>query len=238
MKKLSYILAVLLFLAACGSGYGIYHRVGPGETFDSISSAYGVSPETLVRYNNVTDRSAVKMGDALYIPGADRQISAKAERYSTSVEPETSVATPSPGRIEPEKRSRVKTTSLPPKKGGFIWPLKGKVLSKFGSINGELHDGIDVAAKVGTPVAAAAAGRVIYSGSEIKGYGNLVIIKHAGSYSTVYAHNSKNMVDKGTFVKAGDLIALAGNSGRSSMPALHFEIREGKKARDPLLFLK
>ncbi len=239
MKKLFFIFAVLLFFAACGSGYGIYHRVGPGETFESICSAYGVRPETVARLNNVKDRSAVEMGDALYIPGAERQVSAKAGRYSAPSETSSpSSLKPTTKKSRPSKRVKRKKPMLPPKKGVFIWPLKGGVVSKFGSRNGELHDGIDLGADIGAPVAAAAAGRVIYSGSEIKGYGNLVIIKHEGTYSTVYAHNSKNTVKKGEFVKAGDVIALVGNSGRSSTPALHFEIRDGKKARDPLLFLK
>ncbi|MFC2074778.1 M23 family metallopeptidase [Bdellovibrionota bacterium] len=119
----------------------------------------------------------------------------------------------------------------------YIWPVKGgRVSSKFGRRWGRSHDGLDIAAKIGTPISAARAGRVIYTG-KIKGYGNILVLNHGGGFRTVYAHNDKNLVRRGKYVRQGDVIALLGNSGRSSGPHLHFEIRQGSKPYNPLHFI-
>ena len=236
------ILALLLsFIWACGSGYGIYHRVADGETLDSISSAYGVSKAKLARLNNMDISAELKEGDAVYVPGASRRADT-----GTSAQPLTKSAEKkeSASKAAEKKETPVITKKVSPpaakkyesgsKKLVFVWPLKGRIIAGYGSGNGEVHDGIDIEAAEGTPISASSSGRVIYSGNEIKGYGNMVIVKHSGTYSTVYAHNSENTVRKGVFVKAGDVIALAGRSGRLDVPALHFEIRSGKKAVDPV----
>ena len=242
------IIILLLILSGCGTGYGIYHNVAPGETFDGICEAYGINKDSVARINNIIDRSAVKEGDAIYIPGADSRRSAiSASRYDVVKErPEKREAPPVRKEVPaPVPAPPVKTESprqdpvAEPSSGneGFIWPLKGDVLLKFVDRGDQLHDGIDIASDPGSPVRASAAGRVIYSGSDIKGYGNMVILKHKGSYSSVYAHNSENRVKKGAFVKAGDIIALVGKSGRINTPALHFEIRSGKNAVNPITLL-
>ena len=102
---------------------------------------------------------------------------------------------------------------------------------------GRPHDGIDITAPEGAPVRAAASGRVIFSSDEIKSYGNLIIIKHEGRFSTVYAHNQKNLVKEGDFVEKGQTIAKVGRTGRATAPHLHFEVRHGKKPRNPVFFL-
>ena len=122
-------------------------------------------------------------------------------------------------------------------KVAFAWPLSGTVVTSFGTVDGEIHDGIDIAAKLGSAVKAAADGKVIYSGGEIKSYGNMVIVKHAGAYSTIYAQNKSNTVKKGQTIKAGELIAYVGNSARNNRSLLHFEIRRGKDAVNPLQYL-
>jgi murein DD-endopeptidase MepM/ murein hydrolase activator NlpD len=118
---------------------------------------------------------------------------------------------------------------------GLIWPLRNvTVTSRFGKRQGEVHEGIDLKAAPGTPVYAAQSGWVVYAGSQIRGYGGLVVLRHGKRISTVYAHNSKLLVKEGQSVKQGQLIAYSGNTGRSTGPHLHFEVRVGLDAIDPL----
>jgi murein DD-endopeptidase MepM/ murein hydrolase activator NlpD len=120
------------------------------------------------------------------------------------------------------------------------WPLaSGRIVvgSPFGTREGRPHEGIDLPAPVGTPVFAAADGRVVYAGNGIRGYGNMIVVRHAGDLLTVYAHNSVLMVSQGQPVRAGDRIALVGQSGRASGPHLHFEVRSGQIPRNPMGFL-
>ena len=119
----------------------------------------------------------------------------------------------------------------------LIWPVSGKLSSRFGWRNGRGHDGIDIPAKSGTPIVAAAAGRVIHSGRGLGDYGRVVILKHEGYYSTVYAHNRRNRVGKGDFVEKGEVIGEVGSSGNASGSHVHFEVRLNRKPLDPLLFL-
>jgi murein DD-endopeptidase MepM/ murein hydrolase activator NlpD len=123
--------------------------------------------------------------------------------------------------------------------GRFLWPVPQfyKVSSNFGPRGRKHHDGIDIPAPRGTPVAAVDTGVVIYSDNGIRGYGNMIVIAHGDDIFTVYAHNSKNKVDKGDRVDKGQIIALIGNTGRSTGPHLHFEIRVKNKVRNPAQFL-
>ena len=116
------------------------------------------------------------------------------------------------------------------------WPVSGPVTSGFGPRFGRMHEGIDIAVGTGTPVRAAAAGTVIYAGL-LGGYGNLVVVDHGGGLSTAYAHNSSLSVRQGSAVDAGTVIALSGNTGNSSGPHVHFEVRVNGSAVDPLRYL-
>jgi murein DD-endopeptidase MepM/ murein hydrolase activator NlpD len=122
--------------------------------------------------------------------------------------------------------------------GTFIWPVprSKKVSSYFGNRRGRHHDGVDIPAITGTHIVASAEGVVTVAG-KMRGYGNIVIIKHSNGYHTVYAHNSKHFVKKGQKVSQGEVIANVGSSGRSSGPHLHFEIRRKNKVRDPAMYL-
>jgi lipoprotein NlpD len=114
------------------------------------------------------------------------------------------------------------------------WPLRHVlVTSRFGKRPRDFHEGIDLQAKSGTPVYAAQEGKVIYAGSQIRGYGKMIVIKHAYGISTVYAHNSRLFVKKGQHVRLGQKIAASGNTGRSTGPHVHFEVRHGVGAVDP-----
>jgi len=118
--------------------------------------------------------------------------------------------------------------------GHFIWPISGKVISTFGSVgNGERNDGINIAAKMGEPIHAAAGGTVTYAGNELKGYGNLILIRHDDGYVTAYAHAQSISVNRGDHVEKGQVIGLAGATGDVDSPQLHFEIRRGVEPVDP-----
>jgi murein DD-endopeptidase MepM/ murein hydrolase activator NlpD len=116
----------------------------------------------------------------------------------------------------------------------LIWPVPGgKLTSGFGVRGARKHEGIDIAAAEGTAVLAAAGGRVIYSGAGVKGYGNLILVRHTGGIVTVYAHNRRNMVKEGDRVQQGQVIAEVGHTGRASGDHLHFEVRRGDTPVDP-----
>jgi murein DD-endopeptidase MepM/ murein hydrolase activator NlpD len=118
------------------------------------------------------------------------------------------------------------------------WPLRGKVISEFGpKANGLKNEGINIAVPEGTSVRAAEGGVVAYAGNELKGYGNLVLIRHTGGYVTAYAHAKELLVKRGDTVNKGDVIAKAGQTGAVSSPQLHFEVRKGATALDPLKFM-
>lgn len=132
------------------------------------------------------------------------------------------------------KASSLSSQPMSAPKTSFIWPANGQVISRFGpKANGLVNDGINIAAREGDPIWAAASGDVAYAGNELKGYGNMMIVKHAGGWMTAYAHASDMLVAKGDKVKQGDLIGYVGKTGEVTSAQLHFGIREGKTAIDP-----
>lgn len=132
-----------------------------------------------------------------------------------------------------------RVSAPPPKSGkGFVWPLKGRVVSNFGAKDGGLrNDGINIRAPRGTPVRAAENGVVAYAGNEIRGFGNLLLIKHSGGYVTAYAHNDALLVRRGQRVQRGQKISTVGATGTVANPQLHFEIRKGRRPQDPRTYL-
>lgn len=142
---------------------------------------------------------------------------------------------PQTASIEPPPTP--KGDPLPEVKPGsaFIWPVDGKVIGKFGPTkDNQRNDGINIAAPAGAPVLASAAGTVAYAGNELRGFGNMVLLRHADGWVTAYAHNSALLVKKGDKVKQGQIIARVGSTGSVDTPQLHFELRQGTKAVDPL----
>jgi murein DD-endopeptidase MepM/ murein hydrolase activator NlpD len=125
-----------------------------------------------------------------------------------------------------------------PSSAGFVWPAQGKVISKFGTTSDGLrNDGINISAPAGAPVMAAADGTVAYAGNQLRGFGNLVLIRHANGLITAYAHNQSLLVQKGDKVKRGAVIARVGQTGNVAKPQLHFEIRKGEEPVDPMKYL-
>ena len=135
--------------------------------------------------------------------------------------------------FEPRKRKL-----LAKRLSKWHWPLESLVMtSEFGKRKGKAHEGIDFRAKVGTAVYAVESGRVVYSSQRISGYGKMVVVRHQDGLVSVYAHLSERLIEKGVKVRKGQKIALTGNSGRSSGPHLHFELRNGSQPFDPVGFL-
>ncbi|MBV8799415.1 MAG: M23 family metallopeptidase [Alphaproteobacteria bacterium] len=129
---------------------------------------------------------------------------------------------------------RISSDSPPVENAEFEWPVEGKVIIPFGKdATGARNDGINIAAESGTPIHAAAAGTVIYAGDALKGYGNLVLIRHGNGFVTAYAHAQNTMVSRGDRVARGDVIGYAGKTGGVAVPQVHFEIRHGVKPIDP-----
>lgn len=225
----------MLAVTSCASsGRGVYHEVRKGETLGSIAKAYDLDPDTLATWNDLRRSSKLNAGDRLFVPGAEKSLS------TDKSEPSKKAADTTP----PKKKNgeRVASVEPPPKASKkavkLKWPLENpKMLSGFGERSGRNHDGLDLGAPRGTKIRAAADGRVIYSDNGLRGYGNLVIIRHEGNWATVYAHNEKNLVEKDDFVRAGEVIGLVGDTGVATTTHLHFELRDGKSPIDPSPYL-
>jgi murein DD-endopeptidase MepM/ murein hydrolase activator NlpD len=120
----------------------------------------------------------------------------------------------------------------------FRWPVKGRIISTFGEKpTGMRNEGINIAVPEGTSVRAAGSGIVAYAGNELKGYGNLILVRHDGGWVTAYAHNKELLVNRGDSVERGDVIATAGQTGSVTSPQVHFEVRKGATAVDPMKHL-
>jgi murein DD-endopeptidase MepM/ murein hydrolase activator NlpD len=191
--------------------------------------------------NGLSDPRAVEVGAELFVPGATRAVEVPpapgAEAVSAAT-PGPAAAAPAPGPSpspSPSPAERATPAARHPD-APLAWPLQGVLYGRYGVRAGRRHDGIDIAAPEGTPVLAAAAGSVLYAGEQA-GYGGLVILRHDGGLVTLYAHNSRLLVSEGDRVRRGQPIARVGETGRTSGPHLHFEVREGTRPRNPLLYL-
>lgn len=221
------------------------HVIAPGETLIGIAKRYGVTQVALAQANNIQPYAKINIGDRLVIPGARvaaRQAPAPqitqpntvpSQRIATgpsqNVRMATQVPTPDPVTKTAEPAGGVPS---------FRWPVHGRVIAGFGSkTNGTPNDGINVAVPEGTPIKAADDGVVAYAGSELKGYGNLVLIHHANGFVSAYAHASELTVKRGDTIKRGQVIGRAGQTGNVTSPQLHFEIRKGSTPVDPTQYL-
>jgi lipoprotein NlpD len=193
----------------------VEHVVKRGETVYHIARTYGVSVRTLMDANHLSDSRDLRVGQNLLIPGTYSYAS-----LGGSAEGGTDTL-----------------WDVPRAPRQFGWPLwSGALSSGFGMRHGTMHDGVDISAPVGTPVHAADAGVVVFTG-RLNGYGNTVIIRHPDRYVTVYGHNSRILLREGSAVGRGQTIAEVGTSGRTSGPNLHFEVRYDNRAYNPLSYL-
>lgn len=198
------------------------HVVRAGETLYSISRATGASVEVIAEANSIGAPYALRVGQSLRIPGQGAVASASA--------PEADVG---------DLARQVSYGAPPVRQGSFFdWPVQGRMIGSYGlSEAGKQNDGVNIAAPIGTPVRAAADGEVVYRGSELNGYGNLLLIRHEDGFVTAYAHNDAMLVKKGDRVRKGQVIAKVGQTGSASEPQLHFEIRQNLKAVDPVALI-
>ena len=221
----------VILLAGCGAksvslpqgaargAAGVYHAVRAGENLYRIGKAYDVPYEELARLNGIRDASQISVGQKIFIPGATRRLPVETITPSDAAMP-----------------SRAAPPSEDPNAELLLWPVTGVINSGYGPRGASFHDGVDIAASEGTPIYAVERGEVVYS-DQLRGYGNMVIIRHGGGIASVYAHNQVNLVREGQQVVKGEVIAKVGSTGRVTGPHLHFEIRKNNLAQDPLRYL-
>jgi len=239
--RLLFLFLLLLIFSGCqvlrnleilpSDQQGVYHTIQEGQTLYSVAQAYDINVDQLKRINGIYVPFKLQVGTRLWIPGARRVLEGNSKKNKQAA-----------GKKKGQVKKGSKTKSARGKtvkavKGFFIWPVKGQLTSKFGNRKGRHHDGIDVGARKGTPIVAAAAGKVMFSGWGPTGYGLMVIIKHKNNLTTIYAHSSHIHVQKNQTVKQGQRIASVGNTGRSTGPHLHFEVRNDTHPQNPLNYL-
>ena len=217
------------------------YRVRSGDTLYSVATRHGMTVSSLAKINNIKAPYTIHRGQVLKISS---WVEEEQKVASTTIKAKTattgSVAIDKQAEINQRKNVKNPTAfngkaNVPKAQMGkkFAWPVSGKVVSPFGNGN----DGINIAGKAGTPIKTADGGTVAYAGNELKGYGNLILVKHKDNWITAYAHNRKLVVKKGDTVKKGQKIAEMGDTGGVKTPQLHFEIRYKAKVVNPTQYL-
>lgn len=202
---------------------GVDHVVKPGQTLWRIANVYRVELDELAEVNGIDDPSRLETGQVLFIPGA--VVSLDVPAYPAPVDPGGTVA------VAPAE---------PKADADWLWPVRdGEILSGYGAPRRtHRHQGIDIRGRTGQPVLASRAGRVTYSGSNMRGYGRTIILDHGNGLTTLYAHNSSLLVREGQRVDQGQAIARVGSSGNATANHCHFEIRRADRPVDPMTRLR
>jgi murein DD-endopeptidase MepM/ murein hydrolase activator NlpD len=226
------------------------HVVAAGETLNSIARLYRKPVMVIAKANKLPLDARVKVGDRIVIPemkeaSRTAPVPPRAEQSPTPptgslamAEPSHSVRIAEPVPETPSQQDSTKTAEPAGNLPSFRWPVRGRVIAAFGpKPNGLQNDGINLAVPEGTPIKAAEDGVVAYAGNELKGYGNLVLVRHANGFVTAYANASDILVKRGETVKRGQVIAHSGQTGNVTSPQLHFEIRKGATPVDPAQYL-
>lgn len=214
------------------------YTVQRGDTLYSISWRYGLDYREVARWNNVNERFQIYPGQVLNLSSGGAVATTAATTTTAQSAPAASTQqTPSSQPAAQPRQTSTPSTSPAPVAGqpAWRWPAEGQIIRRFSAIEGG-SKGIDIAGKAGDPVFAAADGRVVYAGSGLLGYGNLVIINHNRQFLSAYAHNSRILVSENDMVKSGMKIAEMGQTGTDRVQ-LHFEIRRDGKPVDPLTYL-
>src|SRR5215813_5760909 len=234
--------------AASPAGSGNVHVVAAGDTLSKIAHRYHKPVNEIAKANNIQPTATLNLGDRLTIPGAQAPaVKASAPAVAVQAKP---VASAAPKEAEPVQNANAVAPTDPLDKEAvklaegsgavpkFRWPANGRGIASYGpTTNGQQNDGINIALPENTPVKAAEDGVVAYAGNELKGYGNLVLVRHPNGYVTAYAHAKELLVKRGDQVKRGQVIARSGQTGNVNAPQLHFEIRKGASPLDPTRFL-
>jgi len=219
------------------SSHASTYKVRPKDTLYRIGRRFGVSYKTLARNNHIRYPYTIYTGQRIYLKGVAPRVRtfpvAKRQYKPSRVKHVSKKKSKKVSKKHVAKRAAVTSR----KSIVLRWPVKGVLTSHFGRRGSRMHDGIDIGAKEGTAIYAAAAGEVVYSDHRLTGYGRLIIIRHRHDLFTAYAHNQRNLVRKGDRVKAGAVIARVGHTGRATGPHLHFEVRRGPTPVDPLSYL-
>jgi murein DD-endopeptidase MepM/ murein hydrolase activator NlpD len=224
------------------------HVVAAGDTLSKISRLYRKPVSEIIKANNIAITTRLNVGDRIIIPGVKSSAANPNHQSVAQTSPaapltQVAEATPSASVFTPasavtgagDTGKTVDATASLPK---FRWPANGRVITAFGPMtNGQQNDGINIAVPENTPIKAAEDGTVAYAGNELKGYGNLILVRHPNGYVTAYAHAKELLVKRGDQVKRGQVIAHSGQSGNVNAPQLHFEIRKGASPVDPTKFL-
>jgi len=205
-----------------------YYRVKRGDTLARIALDNGQSPRDLAQWNNLSNPNLIEVGDLVLVkPPANSKMTVKPIAKTASDLPKTDTPRSEDPKAEPAKEVVAEPGIR------LSWPAKGKVTDDFS----EKTKGIDIAGKLGEPVTAASEGKVVYAGNSLRGYGNLVIIKHDNTYLTAYAHNRTLLVKEGDTVKKGQKIAEMGDTDATSVK-LHFELRVNGKPVNPTPYIQ
>jgi murein DD-endopeptidase MepM/ murein hydrolase activator NlpD len=222
---------------------GTVHIVQAHETLSSIARHHGKTVTEIAAANHIPPYAMVKMGERLIIPGtvvssvkpASPPILQPSSQRTASNEHGAWVPKP-PTQVPDEEEGGGSPTGTA---SAFRWPARGRVISAFHEklANGQPNDGINISVPEGTVVRAAEDGEVVYAGSELKGYGNLILIRHTNGFVTAYANTSDLLVKRNDQVRRGQVIAHSGATGAVSSPQLHFEVRKGKAPVDPMQYL-
>lgn len=224
------------------------YRVQRGDTLYSIAFRFGWDWKALAARNNIPAPYVIRPGQTIRFDGQSNSAPVRSVATApvvTTPPPKQPTTQPSqPAQNQPTKpvpppvaTTPATTSTLPVTRSatGWAWPANGTMIGRFSS-NGSLNKGIDIAGELGQPVLAASDGSVVYAGSGLRGYGELVIIKHSDTYVSAYGHNRRLLVREGQQVKVGQTIAEMGSTGTDRVK-LHFEIRRQGKPVDPLQYL-
>ena len=227
LKKIFVFYGLLIFVAcslltSCSPKRGAYYRIRRGDTLYKVSRYYNVDVKSLMTLNEINDPTDVKVGKTIYIPRANLSLQ---KHTKSSVDRKRAIP-----------KSTIKDRYV--KSFGFHWPLSGKILTSFSQDLNSKYDGINIEGKYGQEIKSIGEGSVLYSGRGVKGYGNMIIIKHKDGIYSLYALNSENLVSRGESVLKSQVIAKVGGIPKIGKSFLHFQIRNGKKAINPLLVLK
>ena len=231
------------------------YTVAKGDTLYGIAKKYDVDITSLSKLNGLSQPYAINEGQVLALPDSVNvnHKTADAHGVTSSYSYKTQTAQATTKTSAPAQKTAAKATSANKKvtqtaqrktvstyrQSKFIWPVNGSVVSNFGVVGkGRRNDGINIKAPLGTAVKSADKGTIAYAGNELKGFGNLILVRHDDGWITAYAHTDKLLVKKGQRVVRGEKIATVGTTGGVNSPQLHFEIRAGKNPVNPTLYLQ